>query len=433
MSGLDSIIEMEEDNLPEGWEERVTPYGKVYYANHLAKMTQWEHPISGKQKYLSGELPYGWERKILDDGTVVFVDEINQKKSYTDPRLAFSKHNSKMQQTTLFFNENLTALDLIKNRDLTGFYAIVIGANRGVGYEIVKALAFQGCYVIMACRNLLVSQIASDSLLREKPGIKIEVLELNLDSLISVKNFADKILSRNLPLHMLFLNAAIFETEHKLSRDNIELMFQVNYLAQFYLARLLMRSLIRTENSRLVILTCESHRGGNLSRTDICSSMLNVTKSDFNCLQVYCNTKLCNLLFANEMNRRLNKNNELNLICKSCHPGNMLPSKLFWNWLPFRCLSLVTEKFSKSLAQAAACPVMLATENFEYFKNDKKDSFYWNSSAECNPSEEACDSVLAYRLWEISEAMLIEHTSSFDDYLSQGDQFSSYTKTSNNL
>ena len=59
---------------------------------------------------------------------------------------------------------------------------------------------------------------------------------------------------------MLFLNAAILETNFMLSKDNIELMFQVNYLAQFYLARLLMRNLIQTNDARLIILSCESHR-----------------------------------------------------------------------------------------------------------------------------------------------------------------------------
>jgi NAD(P)-dependent dehydrogenase (short-subunit alcohol dehydrogenase family) len=59
---------------------------------------------------------------------------------------------------------------------------------------------------------------------------------------------------------MLFLNAAICETEHKLTDDNLEIMFQVNYLSQFYLARLLTPTLMSTSNSRLVIISCEAHR-----------------------------------------------------------------------------------------------------------------------------------------------------------------------------
>ena len=61
-------------------------------------------------------------------------------------------------------------------------------------------------------------------------------------------------------LNMLFLNAATFETEHKLSKDNLEIMFQVNYLSQFYLARLLMDTMLQTVDSRLIVISCEAHR-----------------------------------------------------------------------------------------------------------------------------------------------------------------------------
>jgi len=59
---------------------------------------------------------------------------------------------------------------------------------------------------------------------------------------------------------MLFLNAAVCETEYKLTEDNLEFMFQVNYLAQFYLARLLTQTLVNTPESRIVVIACEAHR-----------------------------------------------------------------------------------------------------------------------------------------------------------------------------
>lgn len=74
--------------------------------------------------------------------------------------------------------------------------------------------------------------------------------------------------------------------------------------------------------------------------------------------------------------------------------------------------------------QAAATPVFLATVKSKFLK---KDSFYYQNFSDCDASNEAQDPVLAYRLWEISESILIDRTSSFDDTLSVGDQFSSYT------
>jgi len=78
---------------------------------------------------------------------------------------------------------------------------------------------------------------------------------------------------------------------------------------------------------------------------------------------------------------------------------------------------------SKQKQQAAATPVFLATIKSRFLK---KETFYYQNFLECDASNEAQDPVLAYRLWEISESILIERTSSFDDTLSVGDQFSSY-------
>ncbi len=78
---------------------------------------------------------------------------------------------------------------------------------------------------------------------------------LNLENDILIK----KLINLR-PINMLFLNAAIFTTDHCYTEDNIETMFQVNYLAQFYLTRLLIKNLENTKDSRVIILSCESHR-----------------------------------------------------------------------------------------------------------------------------------------------------------------------------
>lgn len=112
---------------------------------------------------------------------------IEKKSSYIDPRLAYSKKsNIKKELLTVnsnsggnmngrvrvvdsyVFDETSTASDLLRGRDLSGSYAIVTGANRGVGLEISKALAYAGCTVILGCRNMKTSQAACDSLLRDR-------------------------------------------------------------------------------------------------------------------------------------------------------------------------------------------------------------------------------------------------------------------------
>lgn len=80
-----------EDELPPGWEERVTVDGSVFYANHLTKQTQWTHPRTGKKKVVCGKLPFGWER-CIDKNTekIIYIDHENKRTTYTDPRLAFA-------------------------------------------------------------------------------------------------------------------------------------------------------------------------------------------------------------------------------------------------------------------------------------------------------------------------------------------------------
>jgi hypothetical protein len=80
--------------------------------------------------------------------------------------------------------------------------------------------------------------------------------------------------------------------------------------------------------------------------------------------------------------------------------------------------------FSLKLLQGAAVPVYLGTES-----KLSRDCFYWNNFSECNPSAMAKDAVLAYRIWEISENILIDRTSTFDNFLAIGDKLSSYTLT----
>ena len=101
----------------------------------------------------------------------------------------------------------------------------------------------------------------------------------------------------------------------------------------------------------------------------------------------------------------------------------MLPTELFKEWGLYKYLSIFSGKFTKTLKQAASAPIILATAQNSFFKREQ---FYYSNFAEGEtPAEEALDPVLAYRLWEISESILIECTSSFDSYLRVGDHFSS--------
>ncbi|CAG2218708.1 WWOX [Mytilus edulis] len=200
-----------EDEIPPGWEERVTFEGRVFYASHDQHNTQWKHPVTGRKNMSEEvELPYGWERVIQDDGTIVYVDHINKKTCFTDPRLAFAEPlKTSPKDFRQKFDGNSFALQILNGRDLTGKYAIITGASDGIGYETARSLAFHGATIIMACRNTEKAEKCRSNIMKDRPKATIEILHLDLASLRSVKQFAEEYKRRAWPLHMLILNAGV--------------------------------------------------------------------------------------------------------------------------------------------------------------------------------------------------------------------------------
>eukprot|EP00483_Globobulimina_turgida_P007128 UN07142 len=159
------------------------------------------------------------------------------------------------------------------NKDLTGFYAIVTGANRGIGYEIAKFLVQHGCFVVFACRNekranQAITNITLQSKL-SKSDIKLgtmQFIELSLDNLKSINQFLKTFKSLNIPLHFLIHNAAYQTVKYEFTADKYEKCWQVNYLSPFYITHHLLpviydsvRKNPRTFYGRIVSVTSKGH------------------------------------------------------------------------------------------------------------------------------------------------------------------------------
>ncbi|XP_009645468.2 WW domain-containing oxidoreductase [Egretta garzetta] len=294
-------------------------------------------------------------------------------------------------------------MEILQGRDLSGKVVIITGANSGIGFETAKSLALHGAYVILACRNMSRGNDAVQRILMEWHKAKVEAMTLDLASLQSVQHFAEAFKSKNVPLHILICNAAVFGAPWCLTEDDLESTFQVNHLGHFYLVQLLEDILRQSSPARVVMVSSESHRFTEIkdSSGKLDFSLLSPPKKEYWAMLAYNRSKLCNILFSNELNRRLSPHG---VTSNSVHPGNMIYSSIHRNWWVYTLLFTLARPFTKSMHQEAATTVYCATAA----ELEGLGGMYFNNCCPCLPSQEAQGEATAAALWELSERLIQE-------------------------
>jgi NAD(P)-dependent dehydrogenase (short-subunit alcohol dehydrogenase family) len=189
--------------------------------------------------------------------------------------------------------------------DLKGKTAIVTGANSGTGFEVTKALSSKGAHVILACRNFVRGNIAKDRILEETPDALLEVMELDLASLASIRSFVDNFKSKKNSLHILCNNAGVMWTPDLRTKDDFEIQLGTNHLGHFALTGLLIEILHHTKGSRVITMSSNTHIVGKI---DLDNLNWNPPKS-YSSNGAYAQSKLANLLFTYELDRKLRATN----------------------------------------------------------------------------------------------------------------------------
>jgi NAD(P)-dependent dehydrogenase (short-subunit alcohol dehydrogenase family) len=136
---------------------------------------------------------------------------------------------------------------------------IVTGANSGIGYESSFALAEKGATVIMACRNLERGQRSMDAIKKEIPSAKLELMELDLASLASIRKFAETFSSKYDRLDVLINSGGPIVAARSLTKDGFESHFGVGHLGHFALTALLLDVILKTPSSRIVTVGSRMH------------------------------------------------------------------------------------------------------------------------------------------------------------------------------
>lgn len=292
--------------------------------------------------------------------------------------------------------------------DQTGRVAVVTGANSGIGFKAARHLAEKGATVVMACRNIEKARIARAKL---PADAKISVVALDLSSQASVKHAAAEILASFPRLDLLLNNAGIMWLEEGRTDDGYERQFGINHLGHFTLTGLLLPALRDVPGSRIVTVSSIAHRAGRIHFDNI------HLDGQYGRQRAYAQAKLANLMFAVELDRRLQRAGAQTRSL-ACHPGiastNLAGPGLVeetplgigrvvrWLW------PLMTQS-----AEKGAWPTLYAATSEHAQGGHYYGPAYLKEAVgpprEARPRRYAMDPDKGQRLWELSEHLTGQH------------------------
>jgi NAD(P)-dependent dehydrogenase (short-subunit alcohol dehydrogenase family) len=200
--------------------------------------------------------------------------------------------------------------------DLTGRTALVTGANSGLGFEVARALAAHGGRVLLACRSEARGEAAATAIRAETESADLVVVPLDLGDQASVAALASRVLSDEPRLDVLVANAGVMAVDRGRTADGHEVHIGVNHLGHMSLVVQLLPLLARTPGARVVVVSSALHRFGRVVTDD-----LSFDRRRYGRWRAYSQSKLANLLFVAELDRRL-RTAGVDVAVVGAHPGS---------------------------------------------------------------------------------------------------------------
>jgi NAD(P)-dependent dehydrogenase (short-subunit alcohol dehydrogenase family) len=194
--------------------------------------------------------------------------------------------------------------------------AIVTGSNTGLGYDTARVLAGRGAHVVMAVRDTGKGETAAARIRQLSPGATVTVHKLDLGSLASVKQAGAELAAAYPRIDLLINNAGVMYPPKSTTSDGFELQFGTNHLGHFALTGLLLGNLLEVDGSRVVVVASIAHN----IRAKIDFDDLQWAKRKYDRVASYGQSKLANLMFAYELQRRLAAA-KAKTIAVAAHPG----------------------------------------------------------------------------------------------------------------
>ena len=287
--------------------------------------------------------------------------------------------------------------------DLSGKTIVVTGANSGLGLEGARAFAAKGARVLLACRSGEKGGAAVASIRAKHPKASVECASLDLASLDSIRKFAETFPSDR--LDVLCNNAGVMALPRKTTADGFEMQLGTNHLGHFALTGLLLPKLLATPGSRVVTQSSTAHRMGKMRFDDLQG------EKSYGRWPAYGQSKLANLLFAFELQRRLDAAGAKTLSV-ACHPGyaatelQFVAARMDGSSFMENVMALGNRLFAQSAAMGALPMLYAATgrdvRGGEYFGPDGF-AEAWGGPTRVGSTSRAQDREAAAKLWSISE------------------------------
>lgn len=281
--------------------------------------------------------------------------------------------------------------------DQQGRTILVTGANTGIGFEAAKALAGKGARVLLGCRDADRGKAAMARIAAEAPAAELDLILLDQADIGSVRSAAERI-AEEPRLDVLLNNAGVMIPPLSRTAQGFELQFGVNHLGTFALTALLLPKLAQTPGSRVVVTSSLAHRRGRMLWDD-----WNAERG-YDPTRYYAQSKLANLLFLLELDRRLRATG-FPVSAIGCHPGVSLTELM--RHLPRWTQPLIplTRPLFNPVSAAAWPALQAATDpqaqGGDYFGPQGR----WEMKGVSGPAvveDHARDTEDARRLWELS-------------------------------
>ena len=270
---------------------------------------------------------------------------------------------------------------------------LVTGANAGIGFETAKSLCAKGATTVLVCRSKEKAEKAAAEIKKEVPDAKTDFAIADLSSQKQVRELAENIGSRYDKIDVLINNAGSWFSDFELTEDGIERQWAINHISPFLLTHLLLPSLQKAQDPRVINVSSDSHFHGKIHFDDV------NLRNNYHGLRAYAQSKLANVLFTFEFNRR--KASE-HITINAVQPGLVKTDIGLKHTASFHGLMWKLRRLTGvSPEKGAATSVYLASSEEVRGISGK----YWDKCKPKAASKNANKEEEAARLWELSKEM----------------------------